>query len=85
MINPKQNFIEIILGPIINFFETKLILLGGFFGVIFITFVAIPIFRTKNKTDMDVLRKVLIIIAIGIGFIFSIIDTFRIRDTINFS
>ena len=34
---------------------------------------------------MDVLRKVLIIIAIVIGFIFSIIDTFRIWDTINFS
>lgn len=80
--NFKQKFIVYLFGPVINFFESSLKISAFFVAFIFIMLVAIPIFRTKNKTDMDILRKVLIIIALVTGFIFGIIDTLRIRGII---
>jgi hypothetical protein len=44
--------------------------------------VAIPIFKTKSKTDLDLIRKALIILALLIGLIFGVIDTLKIRDVI---
>ena len=80
--NPKQKFIEIVFDPIIVFFNTKLKLSGFFVGFLFIALIAIPIFKTKSRNDMDVLRKILIILALLLGFIFGIIDTLKIRGII---
>lgn len=49
MINPKQNFIEIIFGPIINFFETKLILSGGFVGLFLLHLLQFQYLEQKTK------------------------------------
>lgn len=81
--NIKQKFIIYIFGPFIDFFENSLKISAFFVADIFIILVAIPIFRTKKKTDMDILRKSLIIIALVIGFICGIIDTIKIRGIIH--
>lgn len=77
--NLKQKIILFIFGPIINFFENSLKISAFFLAFIFILLVAFPILRKKTKTDMDVLRKLLIVIALIIGLIFGIIDTLKIR------
>lgn len=80
--NPKQKIIENIFEPIIVFFNTRLRLSGFFVGVLFIALVAIPIFKTKRKSDMDVLRKTIIILSLLLGLVFGIIDTLKIRNII---
>ncbi len=80
--NLKQKIIVYIFRPIINFFENSLKLSAFFVAFIFIFLVALPILRRKTKTDMELLRKVLIIIALITGLIFGIIDTLRIRAII---
>ena len=80
--NLKQKIIVYIFGPIINFFENSLKLSAFFVAFIFILLVALPILRRKTKTDMELLRKVLIIIALITGLIFGIIDTLRISAII---
>ena len=82
MINPKQKFIEIIFGPVINFFEKKLVLSGGFVGVIFLVIISIPFFRVKGKNTNDRFRKILIIVTLVLGIVFSIYDTLKIRGII---
>lgn len=62
--DPKQRFIKFIFGPLINFFQTRL-KISGFL----VCFISIPIFKAKTKTDMDILRKVLIIFALIFGFV----------------
>lgn len=79
---PKQKIITFIFRPIIEFFENSLKISGFFVAFIFILLIAVPILKRKTKTDMDVLRKVLIVIALIIGLIFGIIDTLRIRAII---
>lgn len=80
--NPKQKIIETIFEPIIVFFEARLRLSGSFVGVLFIALVAIPIFKTKSKKDLDVLRKVIIILSLLFGLIVGIIDTLKLRHII---
>lgn len=80
--NPKQKIIENIFEPIIVFFNTRLRLSGFFVGVLFIALVAIPIFKTKRKSDMDVLRKTIIILSLLLGLVFGTIDTLKIRNII---
>ena len=65
--NLKQKIIVYIFGPIINFFENSLKLSAFFVAFIFVLLVALPILRRKTKTDMELLRKVLIIIALITG------------------
>jgi len=80
--NPKQKIIENIFEPIIVFFNTRLRLSGFFVGVLFIALVAIPIFKTKSKKDLDVLRKVIIILSLLFGLVVGIIDTLKLRHII---
>lgn len=80
--NPKHKFIAVVFGPLFNFFETSLKLSPYFVCTILIFLVAIPIFKTKSKTDLDLIRKALIILALLIGLIFGVIDTLKIRDVI---
>ena len=82
MTNPKQKFIEIIFGPVINFFENKLVLSGSFVGVIFIVIISIPFFKVKTKNTNDRFRKILIIVTLVLGIVFSIYDTLKIRGVI---
>lgn len=80
--NPKQKIIENIFEPIIVFFNTRLRLSGFFVGVLFIALVTIPIFKTKSKKDLDVLKKVIIILSLLFGLVVGIIDTLKLRHII---
>lgn len=82
MMNPKQKIIEVVFGPLITVFETKLKLSGFFVAFVFIAIIAIPVFKTKSKTHIDILRKIVIILALFIGLVFGIIDTLKIRNVI---
>ena len=77
--NPKQRIIQVIFGPLFDFFENTLKISGGFVGFIFLLIIAIPIFKLKIRNDLDILRRGLIVLALVLGGIFSIIDTFKIR------
>ena len=80
--DPKQRFIKFIFGPLINFFQTRLKISGLFVAFIFVALVSIPIFKTKSKNDMGILRKIIIVLALLVDLIFGIIDTLKIRGII---
>ncbi len=80
--NPKQKIIMTVFSPFTDFFTTKLKLSGFFVSFIFVLLISIPIFKTKAKKDLDVLRKIILIVALAIGFIFGIIDTLKLREII---
>lgn len=77
--NPKQKLIQLIFGPAIDFFENTLKISGGFVAFIFVLIIAILMFRSKIRSDMDILRRVLIVIALVLGLVVSIIETLKIR------
>jgi hypothetical protein len=79
--NPKHKLIEIVFGPIANYFES-IYVTKWIVAVLFNGLIAYLIFRGRKKGDNIKAKEVIILLAVLLGLGYAIYDQFLILQTL---